>query len=96
MELPNRHSVQIARRKVTGYLLAVAHSVGGAKARYFESRGYSIDAPEQLEETLRQVAAEGTVAKEDATEFGTKYVVEGLRRGARREPTRTRNRMDRR
>ena len=77
MELPNRQQVQIGRRKVTGYLLAVAHPVGGAKARYFESRGYSIDAPEQLEGTLQQVAAEGTVTKEEATEFGKKYVVEG-------------------
>ena len=77
VELPNRQQVQIGRRKVTGYLLAVAHPVGGAKARYFESRGYSIDAPEQLEETLRQIAVEGTVTKEETTDFGKKYVVEG-------------------
>ena len=77
MELPNRQQVRIGRRKVTGYLLAVAHPVGGAKARYFESRGYSIDAPEQLEATLRQIALEGTVTRKEGTEFGTKYVVEG-------------------
>jgi Domain of unknown function (DUF6883) len=58
LELPNRLDVEIARRKVTGYLLAVAHPVGGAKARYFESRGYSVEAPEQLEDALRQVAAQ--------------------------------------
>jgi hypothetical protein len=77
LELPNRLDVEIARRKVTGYLLAVAHPVGGAKARYFESRGYSVEAPEQLEDALRQVAAQGTTVKRDVTEWGTKYVVEG-------------------
>jgi len=77
LPLPNRFRVEIARRKVTGYLLATAHPVGGAKARYFESRGYSIEEPQKLEDALRQVAAEGTVAKENATRWGIKFVVEG-------------------
>jgi hypothetical protein len=78
LELPNRSRVEIARRKVTGYLLAVGHPVGGAKARYFESRGYSLEAPEQLEQALRRAAREGRVVKEEATEWGTKYVVERI------------------
>ena len=76
MKLPNRSRVEISRRKVTGYLLAAAHPVGGAKARYFESRGYSLEAPEGLEDALRRVALEGEVMGEEATEWGTKYVVE--------------------
>lgn len=78
MELPNRGRVVIARRKVTSYLLSVAHPVGGAKARYFESRGYSVTAPERFEDSLRMVAAEGAVTKSEATNWGTKYVVEGV------------------
>ena len=78
MELPNRSRVEISRRKVTGYLLAVGHPVGGAKARYFESHGYSLEAPERLEQALRHVAREGSVVKDEATEWGTKYVVEGI------------------
>lgn len=76
MELPNRFRVEISRRKVTGYLLATAHPVGGAKARYFESRGYSLEAPEGLEDALRRVALVGVVVGEEATAWGKKYVVE--------------------
>jgi hypothetical protein len=78
LRLPNRSRASVARRKVTAYLLSVAHPVGGAKARFFESRGYSVEVPERLEESLLEVASEGAVTKEEATEWGTKYVVEGV------------------
>ena len=75
--LPRWSEVGISRGKITGYLLATGHPVGGAKARYFESRGYSIDSPEVLEESLTDVALRGEVVSEEATEWGTKYVVVG-------------------
>ena len=62
---------------MTEYLLAVGHPVGGSKARYFESRGYSVAGAEVLEQALRQVAADGEVTKVEATAWGTKYVVVG-------------------
>ena len=75
--LPRWSEVEISRRKINLYLLATGHPVGGAKARFFESRGYSIDAPEVLEESLTDVALGGEVISEEATEWGTKYVVVG-------------------
>ena len=55
----------------------MGHPVGGAKARYFKSRGYSLEAPEVLEASLRQVAETGKVIKVEATGWGTKYLVVG-------------------
>jgi hypothetical protein len=76
-DFPGRNQVHVPRRKVTGYLLAAAHPVGGPKARYFLSRGYSLEAPEVLEAALRDVASQGTVVSEEATTWGRKYLVVG-------------------
>jgi len=77
LELPRRTEVEISRRKVTGYLLATGHPIGGAKAKYFESRGYRIDLPDILEAALRDIARHGDVASTEATSWGTKYFVVG-------------------
>lgn len=77
MSLPHERGVEIPRRKVTGYLLALGHPVGGAKARYFLSRGFSLEAPDVFEEALREVAESGLVKGTKATEWGTKYFVVG-------------------
>ena len=58
-------------------MLSTGHPVGGAKARYFESRGFSVDAPEALESALHRVAKEGRVKTKEATDWGTKYFVVG-------------------
>ena len=77
MELPKRLEVEVPRRKVTGYLLATGHPVGGAKAKYFHSRGFDLESPELLEASLRQVAQTGRVEKTEATPWGKKYFVVG-------------------
>ena len=69
-------------------MLAIGHPVVGAKARYFESRGYSVDAPEVLEESLTDVALEGEVVSAEATEWGTKYLVIGTVRAPDGNPIR--------
>jgi len=51
--------------------------MGSAKATYFESRGYSLEAPQVLEEALREVARTGRVASMEALKWGTKYYVVG-------------------
>jgi len=76
-KLPGSSEARISRRKVTGYLLATGHPVGGAEARYFESRGFGLEAPEILESALRKIAMDGTVITEEATEWGTKYFAVG-------------------
>jgi hypothetical protein len=74
-ELPRRSEVEIPRRKVTGYLLATGHPVGGAKAKYFHSRGFDLESPEILEAALRWVAQTGRVKKTESTPWGMKYFV---------------------
>ncbi len=85
---PRWFEVDISKRKITGYLLATGHPVGGAKARYFESRGYSVDAPEVLEESLTEVGLDGEVVSAEATEWGTKYLVVGTVRAPDGNPMR--------
>jgi filamentous hemagglutinin len=72
---PSRSYVPL--QKLTGYLLALGHPVGGPKAWYFESRGYTVAAPLLLERAILDVARDGSVTKEEATSWGTKYVVSG-------------------
>ena len=67
----------IARSKVERYLLSESHPVGGAKARYFRSRGYGVEDPARLEQDLLEVASKGEVTSEERTKWGTKYVVVG-------------------
>jgi filamentous hemagglutinin len=73
VSFPKGSGFEIARRKVTHYLLATAHPVGGSKARYFESRGYHVDRPEVFEASLELAGADGKVLGTEATEWGTKY-----------------------
>jgi hypothetical protein len=77
LKLPGSSEVQISRSKVIGYLLATGHPVGGAKARYLESRGFTLEAPVVLESALRRLAMDGTVITEEATRWGTKCFVVG-------------------
>jgi hypothetical protein len=62
---------------VLGYLLSESHPVGAAKARYFRSRGYSVERPEELERSLLQIAETGRVRSKERSHWGTKYVVVG-------------------
>jgi Domain of unknown function (DUF6883) len=75
--LPRGSDAEIPHEKVTGYLLSLSHPVGASKARYFESRGYSVEAPEVLEASLRRVAEQGEVVEMRASDWGTKYFVVG-------------------
>ena len=51
--------------------------MGSAKARYFASRGYGLEAPEILERDLLAIAQEGTVESTQAVPWGRKYLVTG-------------------
>ena len=75
--MPRCEEARVARRKVTGYLLATGHPVGGPKAWYFAAKGFSLEHPEEFERVLLRIACEGGVVKTEANPWGTKYVVEG-------------------
>ena len=77
MRLPGAESAVVPTEKLTGYLLSLAHPVGRSKAVFFRSLGYDETNAELLATGLKAVAAGNDVAETEATEFGTKYAVEG-------------------
>ena len=77
MKLPRCAEAYASLRKVTAYLLATDHPVGGPKARYFVSRGYILEDPRRFEDAVKDLACSGTVTKTESSRWGTKYVVEG-------------------
>ena len=76
MKLPDADAAFVPADKLTGYLLALAHPVGGSKARFFRAQGFGETNMEKLEAGLLAIARS---ADAEATEssHGTKYVVDG-------------------
>jgi len=77
LSLPFADRAEVDERKLTEYLLSPTHPVGRWKAAVFQRFGYSIEAPQVLEQDLRQVAGSGLVEETVTTPYGTKYVVDG-------------------
>lgn len=77
MPFPDAEHAVVAQEKVCDYLLNLAHPVGGSKAAWFHSLGYSFEDWQLLAEHLRRVAisSEKFVAK--PSDFGVKYVTFG-------------------
>jgi hypothetical protein len=77
MNLPRADAVQIAKEKITDYLLNPLHPDGAGKANFFLAQGFRLDAWQEFAQALRQLAARFPVTKQSDTRHGTKYVVEG-------------------
>jgi hypothetical protein len=77
VNLRNAHLAVVERPKIVDYLLNSAHPDNGGKAQFFESLGFSIDAPELLVYALRTVARTGEVVERVESSHGEKYVVDG-------------------
>jgi hypothetical protein len=75
--LPDADRAIVEERKVTGYLLAQYHPTGQSKARFFSVCGYSSEAWLNLAAALVQHARVNEIAREQETQFGTKYVIDG-------------------
>lgn len=75
--LPHADHAFIDDRKIVGYLLDAAHPVGGPKAAFFASFGFSIDKPEVLAERLREHVLQNDAVALPPTRHGTKYEVRG-------------------
>jgi len=75
--VPHLQNAIVPPRKLTHYLLAPTHEEGAGKARFFHSFGFEpIHWPELAAALLNHVAEHGIVG-EEATPFGTRYIVEG-------------------
>lgn len=76
MPIPNSEHAVVSEEKVREYLLNPNHPVGGPKAVWFESLGYSLDRWEELAADLLQLARTADfVAK--PSPFGVKYEAAG-------------------
>jgi hypothetical protein len=79
VKLPNAHLAFVDMRKVTDYLLNAAHPDNGGKASFFASLGYgSAMEAAALIDGLRKIAETGNVIGEEESEYGQKYIVDGL------------------
>jgi hypothetical protein len=76
MKIPNAAAAFIPPDKLTGYLLALTHPVGGPKARFFRAHGFDETSTAELEAGLLAIARR---AEAEAAEspHGTKYVADG-------------------
>ena len=78
MKLPNARQAWAQREKITGYLLAENPESGRGKPNFFAAFGFSADNWQALADALMALGSAHEVAKVEETEFGVKYVVEGL------------------
>ena len=78
MKLPNHENVVIERLKIEGYLLALDHSIGYAKAKFFIEVGYSKDNWQVLKEDIWNLAQSMEVRSAKKTLYGSKYVIDGV------------------
>ena len=77
MRLPRADSAICDEAKVRDYLLSREHPIGRAKARFFETLGYT----PVLQAGLLALAATGDAIPGAASPFGQPYVVRGILRG---------------
>jgi hypothetical protein len=71
--LPNAHAAVINRQKLTGYLLALDHPVGGPKAVFFHRLGFRPLAWIELRDALLDHAKIGEVVSVIENALGKKY-----------------------
>jgi len=78
MKLPRRKRALVPERKLTDYLLSMSHPVGRAKARFFRKLGFDTSNTDLLTDELLNLARHEHVVRSNKTEYGTKYVIDGL------------------
>lgn len=77
MKLPNLEQAYVQPEKITQYLLDTEHEQGHGKALFFIHVGFSVAQWEILAQTLIDHANAHEVVKEEPTQFGKRYVIEG-------------------
>lgn len=78
IRLPNRESDYVPEQKLEGYLLSENHPVGRAKALLLRGLGYDDTNVDLLEQDLIAVAHDQLVAEVIVSEYGVKYVIDGV------------------
>ena len=76
MKLPNANLATVPERKITHYLLNPAHPAGGSKALFFLQFGFTVTEWQRLADSLIRHAQENEIVENEATKYGTRYVVD--------------------
>lgn len=76
MKLPQADSLIVEEKKLTEYLLDLAHEQGGAKAKFFLNRGFKPGDWQIMAEALRNHGRTQPVTETSTTRFGRKFTVE--------------------
>lgn len=76
--LPNAQLAIIDPRKITDYLLARSHLVGGAKAAFFARFGFTAIGWTKLRDVLIDHVHSAAIVSTADTLFGKKYILEGV------------------
>lgn len=74
--LPMADALIVEEQKVTDYLLALDHAVGGPKAKYFRNRGFTSEAWLAMADALRQHGATQPITKTSINKHGQKFEVQ--------------------
>lgn len=77
MPFPYAEHAVIAEEKILGYLLNPSHPVGGSKAVWFASIGYTMGNWQELAHDLLQLARTSENFIAETSPFGVKYKVSG-------------------
>jgi hypothetical protein len=75
-KLPNAHLAKADERKLTHYLLNLAHRKGGSKAKFFLGRGFNTGDWEGFADALCHHAKNNPVSLTKPTLFGMNYSVD--------------------
>jgi hypothetical protein len=77
MPLPNASRARVEQSKIREYLLDDDHPEGASKAFFFRQFGFRKGQWEQFAEALRNHAVQHEVQDKAASEYGTRYIIEG-------------------
>jgi hypothetical protein len=77
MPFPNAERAIVAEEKIRDYLLNPGHPVGGSKAVWFASIGYTLDNWQELAHDLLHLARTSGDFTAKPSPFGVKYEVSG-------------------
>ncbi|MFM9971374.1 MAG: DUF6883 domain-containing protein [Burkholderiales bacterium] len=80
MFLPHVNNVKVPEDKVRKYLLSSTHPMGKGKAALFIRFGFTAEKWQELAAELESHARENPVANISSTEYGVRYVIDGLLR----------------
>lgn len=78
MKLLNARFAVVPEAKLIRYLLDPAHPVGGSKARFFLRFGFKGRAWSLAADALRRHACNNEVVERTQTQYGIRFVVDGL------------------